>query len=73
MSDNLWRHHTGGLYRLLHEAIDAATGHPVIVYRSEATGSVFVHQRVDFYTCVRLEGRAGSVPRFEKVRMAQSP
>jgi hypothetical protein len=63
-----WRHHRGGVYRLLYEAADAASGHPVMVYQSEANGRVFVHQRVDFYTCVRVEGQADSVPRFEKLR-----
>jgi len=70
MSDNLFRHYKGGLYRLLAEATDEATGAQVMVYRSEQDGRVWVRTPDSWFGSVHEEGPGGvecRVPRFRKV------
>jgi hypothetical protein len=70
MADDLYRHHKGGLYRLLLEATDEATGHPVMVYRSEQDGRVWVRTAAAWNGHVHAEtpdGKATRVPRFARV------
>ncbi len=69
-ADNLYRHYKGGLYRLLHEATNSETLEPVMVYRSEDDGRVWVcpihvwRERVYVET---PDVGATRVRRFEKV------
>lgn len=58
----LYRHYQGGLYRLLHEAILEATEEPVVVYRSEADGRIWVRSLREWNQKVQP-----GVRRFERV------
>lgn len=53
LSGPLYRHHKGGLYVLLHGAIDATTGRKgteVVVYLQVATGKYFVRDAKEFFS-----------------------
>ena len=66
--NNLFRHYKGGRYRLLMEATDEATGQPVMVYRSEQDGRVWVRTAASWLDTVHVEGPGGiarRVRRFE--------
>lgn len=70
MTGALYRHHKGGLYRLLMDATDEATMAQVVVYRSEETGRVWVRPLVSWRSYVHAEtpdGKATRIPRFERV------
>lgn len=58
----VYRHWKGGLYRLLHLAIDADTNFWVAVYQQMGSGSIFVRNEADFHGEVDVNGVM--VPRF---------
>lgn len=63
----LYRHYKGGLYTVIAWGMDEPTMTPVVVYRSEADGSVWVRTRKAWEETVHVEdvgGIARRVPRF---------
>jgi hypothetical protein len=66
VSGALYRHYKGGLYRRLMDATDEATMTPVVVYRSEQDGRVWVRS-LDAWLD-HVDGPDGTrVRRFERV------
>lgn len=63
---DLYQHHEGGLYRILHHATDEATKQPVIVYQALQDDSIWVRTKDDFFETVHGEelGKAVRVRRF---------
>lgn len=57
-----YRHYKGGLYEVLMVAELEADLTPVVIYRAEADGRVWVRPVADFISVVELEGK--TVPRF---------
>lgn len=66
-----YRHHKGGMYRLVSWGQIEATGDQVVIYRSESDGKVWVRPRDEFYGTVHGElpgGIATRISRFERVK-----
>lgn len=60
-----YRHHKGGLYIKLHEALHTETNEMMVVYACCITGGVFVRPKDMFYETISKDGYTG--PRFAPV------
>lgn len=62
------RHYKGGIYRVIAHATDEATGQPVVVYRSEQDGRVWVRTLANWNETVHGEenGKAVRISRFAR-------
>ncbi len=63
--DNLkgiYEHYKGGLYKLLHEAVNEQTGEEMIVYRKIHGKKVWIRDKSNFFMNVMIDGEAK--PRF---------
>lgn len=66
-----WRHWKGGVYVIVANGFEEATGHAVVVYQSETTGVVWTRPLDNFLGKVESEGApAPSVYRFELIAEA---
>lgn len=62
------RHYKGGIYRVIAHATDEATGQPVVVYRSEQDGRMWVRTLENWNETVHGEenGKAVRIERFTR-------
>lgn len=60
------RHYKGGIYRVIAHATDEATGQPVVVYRSEQDGRMWVRSLENWNQVVGIGDNSDAVrvPRF---------
>lgn len=58
-----YRHYKGGLYKVMHEAINTENDEPVIVYREFGKRKIYVRPKDEFFMNVMFEGEV--VPRFK--------
>lgn len=64
----IYRHYKGGIYRVIAHATDDVTEKPVVVYRSEQDGRIWVRTLDNWNSTVHGEefGNAVRVPRFRR-------
>ncbi len=64
----IFRHYKGGLYSIVCVGIKEDTLEPMVAYRSNAKGTVWVRTLANFMETAKPEGRVEWVPRFTHVR-----
>lgn len=62
-----YRHYKGGIYHYVGEAQDSETLQAMVVYRSEATGLLWVRPHAAFFGRVLLGNEEVVVRRFEPI------
>lgn len=64
-SHEVYKHFKGGLYRVLHEALDSETGEPCVVYQAlYGERKIWVRPKSMFFETIERNGK--KIPRFEK-------
>ena len=63
----IYRHYKGGLYTVVARAIKEDTLEPLVIYQSNARGTVWARTLANFAEEVHLEGLPYPTPRFIRV------
>lgn len=58
-----FRHFKGGLYKIIAQSTEEATGTPVVIYQNQKDARIWSRPNADFFSMVQLNNNT-SVPRF---------